>query len=103
MQSTNELVPIVIQKRGDGLNDVFLRRNITSHTETDENGSAQTIWEAEELQIVSSDEPEVIKNSVAEIWRQHDEKAVSKDELIARIQELELGIAELGTIVAGGM
>ena len=47
-QSATELVPVVVEYTGSGVSDVWLNRNITELELTNDDGSTQPVWFAEQ-------------------------------------------------------
>lgn len=97
--SATQLERISIEIPRSGGAHVWLRRNITQIDRTFEGATVQ-IWEADEVYLWMSDPPALdeVERDFAALWA----TAVGEDDLLTRIDELAVAVAELADVVAGG-
>ena len=100
-QSSTPLARVTVERRPDGLSDVWLRKNIVE-TMTDDG----PVWEAVELHFVSVDAltVEQAENQFAALWAEHDPNKLSDREYLdAFIMEASEALAELAEMMTEGM
>lgn len=95
VRSTTELTAIDYRRRRDGIAEAYLRRNIESRTEVYEDGTEQTVWEADEQLVMGDYAEDYVAAHFDELWAEAAPSGVDIETLAGAVEELAAIIAEL--------
>lgn len=95
VQSTTELHEVDYRRRRDGIAEAYLHRNIESRTEVYEDGTEQTVWEADEVLVMGDYTEQEVAERFAELWAANSPSGVDIETLAEAVEELAAIIAEL--------
>lgn len=98
VEATRQLVPLEYNTRTDGTHEAILRRNIVATETESDDGVKQTVWQADEIQLVGAEKPaEWYQENIARIFAQAEREAVPESDRLFGVEE---GLDDLVLVLA---